>query len=61
MKRLKNNLQAVLDPVVRNIVLKEDNDVNLLSQEAMYSALVGALTAGIMNIPSAHVRFQVTN
>lgn len=46
-------LQAVLDPVVRNIVLKEDNDVNLLSQEAMYSALVGALTAGIMNIPSA--------
>lgn len=46
-------LQAVLDPVVRNIVLKEDNDVNLLSQEAMYSALAGALTAGIMNIPSA--------
>lgn len=46
-------LQSVLDPVVRNIVLKEDNEIDLLSEDALYSALLGAMSAGILNLPGA--------
>jgi len=47
----ENYLQTFLEPVVRNVVLKEENDVELSSPEAMYSALLGAVTAGILNLP----------
>lgn len=44
-------LQSVLDPVVRNVILKEDNEIDLLSEDALYSALLGALSAGLLNLP----------
>ena len=43
--------QAVVDPVVRNIILGENNEFNPVSEEALYSALVGGLTAGLLNLP----------
>ena len=46
-------LQAVIDPMVRNLILKEDNELDLLSDDALYAAFLGALTAGILNLPSA--------
>jgi hypothetical protein len=49
---LEEYLQAVIDPVVRNAIFDENNEINPLSDEALYSAFVGALTAGVLNIPS---------
>lgn len=45
-------LQSVLEPVFRNIVYKENNKINLLDEEAIYSGIVGALSAGALNAPS---------
>ena len=42
-------LQEVLDPVFKNIAYNESNEVKLVSEEALYSGLLGALTAGGMN------------
>ena len=42
-------LQSVLEPVFRNIAAGENNDIDLLSDEALYSAMMGALTAGVLN------------
>ena len=44
-------LQSVLEPVFRNIAAGENNDIDLLSDEALYSAMMGALTAGLFNAP----------
>lgn len=44
-------LQSVLEPVFRNIAAGENNDIDLLSDEALYSAMLGALTAGLFNAP----------
>ena len=44
-------LQSVLEPVFRNIAAGENNDIDLLSDEALYSAMMGALTAGLLNAP----------
>ena len=46
-------LQEVLDPVFQNIALGTDNEVKLFSAEALYSGILGALTAGIMEGPTA--------
>lgn len=39
-------LQEVLDPVFRNLALLEENEIDLLSPEAIYSGILGALSAG---------------
>lgn len=39
-------LQEVLTPVFRNIALMEDNEIELLSEDAIYSGILGALSAG---------------
>ena len=44
-------LQSVLEPVFRNIAAGENNDIDLLSDEALYSAMMGALIAGLFNAP----------
>ncbi len=41
-------LQEILDPVFRNLMLGEDNKVKLVSEEAAYSFLLGALSAGLI-------------
>ena len=45
-------LQEVLDPFFRNLALGEDNDIKLYTPEALYSGILGALTAGVMEGPS---------
>ena len=40
-------LQAILEPWFKNIVFGEENEIDLLSEEALYSALLGALTGGV--------------
>ena len=46
-------LQEVLTPVFQNLMLGTDNEVKLFSAEALYSGILGALTAGIMEGPTA--------
>ena len=41
-------LQEVLDPVFKNITLKTDEDIKLFSTEALYSGILGALSAGLL-------------
>lgn len=41
-------LQASIEPLLQNWILGMENDINMLSEEAMYSALMGALTAGML-------------
>ena len=41
-------LQEVLDPVFKNITLKTDEDIKLFSAEALYSGILGALSAGLL-------------
>lgn len=45
-------LQEVLTPVFQNIMLDTNNEVKLVSAEALYSGILGALTAGIMEGPT---------
>lgn len=44
-------LQEIIDPFVRNKILDEDNEVKLISEEALVAGLSGALTSGISNLP----------
>lgn len=46
-------LQEVLTPVFDNIVLDDNKEIKLFSEEALYSGILGALTAGAINAPSA--------
>lgn len=41
-------LQTILEPVYRNLIFDENNEVNLVSEDAAYSFLLGALSAGLM-------------
>ncbi|MCC8123419.1 MAG: hypothetical protein LIO58_07755 [Oscillospiraceae bacterium] len=41
-------LQTLLDPVLRNLCLDENNELKLVSEEALYSALLGMMTAGVV-------------
>lgn len=49
---LEEWLQAVLDPVMRNQVLGENNEVRLFGEDQLYAAFLGALGATVMNAPS---------
>lgn len=42
-------LQEILDPVFRNMIYGENNDVALWTPDATYSFLLGALTAGLLD------------
>ena len=39
-------IQAILEPWFKNIVFGEENKIDLLSEEALYSALLGMMTGG---------------
>lgn len=45
-------LQEVLTPIFRNLAFMEDNEIDLLSEDALYSAFIGALNAGVLNLPN---------
>lgn len=42
-------LQEILDPIYRNLLFNENNQINLTDPEAVYSFLLGALTAAVMD------------
>lgn len=44
-------LQEILDPMFRNVIFNEDNEIKIYTDEAAYSAMLGALTAVILNSP----------
>jgi len=41
-------LQEIISPIIRNMMLDENNEVQLFSEEAAYSFLLGAVTGGLM-------------
>lgn len=41
-------LQAQIEPLLQNWLLGMDNDFNAFSEDAMYAALMGAITAGVL-------------
>lgn len=41
-------IQEVLDPFFKNIAFGEDNDIRFISEDALYSGLLGALSAGVL-------------
>ena len=45
------DMQSVVENGLKNIILGEMNDASPFSEEAMYSALLGALSAGLLNGP----------
>jgi len=45
-------LQDILEPALRNAILLENNSIDLVTPEAIYSGLLGALTAGFLEGPS---------
>lgn len=45
---IEEYLQEVIDPAVRNMMLGEDNKINFLSEEALYSGLIGALSGSLL-------------
>ena len=51
-------LQAVLDPVVRNHILGEDNEVKLFGEEQLYAAMLGAMGAAVMNAPNIGANYR---
>ena len=57
-------LQEVLEPWFQNIALQAQNDVDLISEEALYSGLLGAVTSLFMEGPGTihqeHIRSQNT-
>ena len=44
-------LQEIIDPILRNAALGEHNELELVTEEALYSGLLGAITGGVMEGP----------
>ena len=54
---MEEYIQEILDPVYRNLLLGEDNEFKLVSEDAAYSFILGALTAGVMEGSPAVTRY----
>ena len=39
--------QSILEPIFQNAILGTENEIDLFSEEALYSALLGAITGGV--------------
>jgi len=46
-------IQTVLEPAYKNLMLGEENKLRLVSSDAAYSFLLGAVTAGLLSAPGA--------
>lgn len=44
-------LQEILEPIYRNLLFDESNQIDLADPEAVYSFMLGALTSGLMEAP----------
>lgn len=49
-------LQATIDPIFRNVILGENNEIKAFSEEQLYSYLLGALTSVGMNAATGEYR-----
>ena len=47
---LEEYLEGLLDPILRNVVLGENNEIRPFSAESLERAFVGVLTAGALNL-----------
>lgn len=56
---LEEYLQEVLDPFYKNIAFNEKNEVKLYTPEALYSGVLGALSAGILDVVPSSIRDTV--
>ena len=54
------DMQSVVENGLKNIILGEMNDAGPFSEEAMYSALLGALSAGLLNGPQVALEAKRT-
>ena len=41
-------LQEIIDPAVRNLIMGENNEVNFITEDALYSGLQGAVTSWLL-------------
>lgn len=57
---LEEYLQANIDPILRNLALGEDNEIDPFSQDKLEAALMGAILAGTMNT-TADIAGSVSN
>lgn len=57
---LTEDAQSVLENGLKSIILGEMNDASPFSEEAMYSALLGALSAGLLNGPQVALEAKRT-
>ena len=45
----QESMQSFLEPVLRNLIFGENNEIKLFTEEQLYSGLVGALTSIVAN------------
>lgn len=45
-------LQEILEPIYRNLIFGENNQIDLADPDAVYSFMLGALTSGVMEAPA---------
>lgn len=53
---IEEYLQATIDPIFRNVILGENNEIKAFSEEQLYSYLLGALTSIGMNAATGEYR-----
>lgn len=53
---IEEYLQATIDPIFRNVILGENNEIKAFSEEQLYSYLLGALTSVGMNAATGEYR-----
>ena len=51
---LEEYLQEVISPVIKNISFNTDEEIDLLSSDALYAALLGAVSAGLLESVNAY-------
>ena len=56
----EESLQEVLDPIVRNMILNENNDINPFNENVMYAGGMGFLVSVLMNVPSSAAALSKT-
>lgn len=52
-------VQAVIEPVLKNAILGTDEDMNPFSENALYSAFLGAITGGLLESGSSAIEAGV--
>lgn len=55
---MEEYIQELMDKSARNILFDEDNEIKLSDPDAWYAALLGSVTAGVLNAPGAFANAQ---